>query len=200
MRYGSGHKEETRRKILDIAGRRFRDEGIEAVGVASVMADAGLTHGGFYAHFKSKDELVSAALDQGMCESSDRIFALADQAEDKIGTYIRAYLSPGHRDAAGIGCAFSALAPELARQEGGARSTVSEKLNPYLDRIGRLLPPTDANTTDPASARRQATALFSLLMGSLQLARLTEDPALSDSILESGVKAALDLVSVFEGV
>ena len=195
MRYGSGHKEETRRRILDIAGRRFRDEGIEAVGVTSLMADAGLTHGGFYAHFKSKDELVCAALDQAMCDSSDRIFALAEKAEDKIGTYIRAYLSPAHRNSADNGCTFSTLAPELARQEGGARTAVSQNLNPYLDRIGRLLP-----TSDPASARRQATALFSLLMGSLQLARLTEDPALSDSILESGIKAALDLVSVFEGV
>lgn len=195
MRYGSEHKEETRRRILDIAARRFRDEGIEAVGVASVMADAGLTHGGFYAHFKSKDELVCAALDRGMCESSDRIFAKADKADDRIGTYIRAYLSPAHRDSADNGCAFSALAAELARQQGGARSAVAEQLTPYLDRVGRLLP-----TTDPDSARRQATALFSLLMGSLQLARLTEDRAFSDSILESGIKAALDLVSVFEGV
>jgi len=195
MRYGSGHKEETRRKIIDIAARRFREEGIEAVGVASLMADAGLTHGGFYAHFKTKDDLVCAALDHGLCESSDRIFALADKGEDKLGTYIRAYLSPVHRDSADNGCAFSALAPELARQEGGARSAAAQRLEPYLDRIGRLLP-----TTDPASARRQATALFSLLMGSLQLARLAEDKALSDSILESGIKAALDLVSVFEGV
>src|SRR5579863_3193858 len=103
MRYGSEHKEETRRKILDIASRRFRDDGIEAVGVASLMSDAGLTHGGFYAHFKSKDELVSAALAQGMCESSDRVFDLAEQTSDKIGTFIRAYLSPTHRDTPGIG-------------------------------------------------------------------------------------------------
>ena len=195
MRYGSEHKQETRRKILDIAGKRFRKEGVEAVGVASLMADCGLTHGGFYAHFKSKDELVAAALDQGMRDSSDRIFAHADQSEDRIGAYIRAYLSPALRDATETGCAFAALAPELARDDGQARATVAGRIEPYLDRIGRLLP-----ATDPPSARRQATALFSLLMGSLQLARLTEDRTLSDSILESGVKAALDLVSVFEGV
>jgi len=195
MRYGSAHKEATRHKILGIASRRFRDEGIDAVGVASLMADAGLTHGGFYAHFKSKDDLVSAALKQGMCESADRIFAHAEQAEDKLGAFIRAYLSPAHRNAPGMGCIFSALTPELARLEGGVRAAASQELEPYLDRIGHLLP-----TTDPASARRQATALFSLLMGSLQLARLTEDRALSDSILESGIKAALNLVSVFEGV
>jgi TetR/AcrR family transcriptional repressor of nem operon len=190
MRYGSEHKAETRRKILDIAGQRFRKEGVEAVGVASLMADAGLTHGGFYAHFKSKDELVSASLDGAMAESGGRIFALAEQAEDKIGTYIRAYLSPDHRDAAEIGCAFSALAPEIARQEGLTRTTMAGRLEPYFDRIGRLLPP-----ADPASTRRLATALFSLLMGSLQLARLTEDKTLSDSILESGTQAALTLVS-----
>ena len=197
MRYGSEHKQETRRKILDIAGKRIRREGVEAVGVASLMADCGLTHGGFYAHFKSKDELVAAALDQGMCESSDRIFAHADQAEDKLGAYIRAYLSPHHRDQAENGCAFSALAPELSRGASPVRETVAARLDPYLDRIGRLLPPSNANTTDPVSARRQATALFSLLMGSLQLARLTEDRTLSDSILESGIKAALDLVSLW---
>jgi TetR/AcrR family transcriptional repressor of nem operon len=195
MRYGSEHKQETRRKILDIAGKRFRREGVEAVGVASLMADCGLTHGGFYAHFKSKDELVAAALEQGMCESSDRIFEQADQSEDRIGAYIRAYLSPAHRDASEMGCAFASLAPELARDDGQARAAVAGRIEPYLDRIGRLLP-----ATDSASARRQATALFSLLMGSLQLARLTEDRTLSDSILESGIKAALDLVSVFEGV
>lgn len=195
MRYSSGHKEETRRKILDIAARRFRIEGVEAVGVASLMAEAGLTHGGFYAHFKSKDELVAAALDDALCTSSERIFALAGQTGNGIEAYIRAYLSPQHRDSPGLGCAFSALAPELARQDGDVRATVAGRLEPYLDRIGRLLP-----TTDPAAVRRQATALFSLLMGSLQLARLTEDRTLSDSILESGIEAAFALISSFEGV
>ena len=195
MRYGSGHKEETRRKIVDIAARRFREEGIEAVGVASLMADAGLTHGGFYAHFKSKDELAAAALVHGMCESADRIFAHAEQAEDKLDAYIRGYLSPAHRDLAGMGCAFSALAAEVARGEGEVRGAISRRIPSYLDRIGQLLP-----TTDPDRPRSQATALFSLLMGNLQLARLTEDPALSDSILESGISAALALVSQFKGV
>ncbi|HMA49291.1 MAG TPA: TetR/AcrR family transcriptional regulator [Magnetospirillaceae bacterium] len=199
MRYGSEHKQETRRKILDIAGKRFRREGVEAVGVASLMADCGLTHGGFYAHFKSKDELAAAALEQGMRDSSDRIFSHADQSEDKIGAYIRAYLSPAHRDTTENGCAFASLAPELSRGDGPARATVAGNIEPYLDRIGRLLRHSKP-ATDPASVRRQATALFSLLMGSLQLARLTNDRTLSDSILESGVKAALDLVSVFEGV
>ena len=199
MRYGSDHKAETRRKILDIASRRFRKEGVEAVGVASVMADCGLTHGGFYAHFKSKEELVAAALDHGLCEAGDRIFDYAEKAEDKIDAYIRAYLSPFHRDSTEAGCAFSALAPELARLDGPVRATMAGRIEPYLDRIGRLLPHTTP-ATDPASVRRQATALFSLLMGSLQLARLADDRALSDSILESGIKAALDLVSVFEGV
>jgi AcrR family transcriptional regulator len=195
MRYGSDHKQETRRKILDIAGRRIRREGVEAVGVASLMADCGLTHGGFYAHFKSKDELVSAAIETAISEAGDRIFEVADQAQDGIDAFIRAYLSPEHRDSPELGCSFAALSPELSRQEGQARATASGRLEPYLDRIGRLLP-----ATDPISVRRQATALFSLLMGSLQLARLTDDRTLSDSILEGGIKAALDLVSVLEGV
>jgi len=87
MRYGSDHKQETRRKILDIAGKRIRREGVEAVGVASLMADCGLTHGGFYAHFKSKDELAAAALDHGLCESSDRIFAFAERAARPAGVH-----------------------------------------------------------------------------------------------------------------
>jgi TetR/AcrR family transcriptional repressor of nem operon len=195
MRYGSGHKEETRKKILDIAGRRFRQEGVEAVGVASLMADAGLTHGGFYAHFKSKEELVAAALVEALCESGDRIFEVAEQAENRIDAFIRAYLSPQHRDHPEAGCAYSALAPEISRQEDAARASVSDRFIPYIDRIGRLLP-----TTDSAAARRQATALFSLLMGSLQLARLATDRDFSDSILDSGITAALDLVTLFEGV
>ena len=195
MRYGSEHKQETRRKIVDIAAARFRKEGIEAVGVASLMADAGLTHGGFYAHFKSKDDLVCAALDEGLNTSGNRIFEHAETSEDRIGAYIRGYLSPAHRDAPEAGCAFSALAPELARHAGPARSTMADRIEPYLDRIGRLLP-----TTDPVSARRQAASLFSLLMGSLQLARLTEDEALSDSILEGGISAAFALISQFKGV
>jgi len=194
MRYGSGHKEETRKKILDIASRRFRKEGVEAVGVASLMADAGLTHGGFYAHFKSKDDLVAAALNCALAESSDHIKAIAEGGEKPLETYIRAYLSPRHRDATGEGCSFAALAAELARHAGPGRDAALDGLAPYLSWIGSLLP-----ASDPASARRQATALFSLLMGTLQLSRLATDRAHSDSILETGVKTALDLVSTFKG-
>jgi len=195
MRYGSEHKAETRQRILDIASRRFREEGVDAVGVASLMADAGLTHGGFYAHFKSKEELVAAAVGTALAESHSRIKRIADSAENGIETYIDAYLSPAHRDAVADGCCFAALGADLSRHEDPARAVMDGELDPYLSWIGTLLP-----ATDPASVRRQSAALFSLLMGTLQLARLATDREQSDSILDSGRKAALQLISVFQGV
>src|SRR3954452_3104781 len=114
MRYEKGRKDETRRHILDVATARFRESGIAAVGLASIMSDAGLTNGAFYSHFSSKEELVREVLLDALTRREERHKTHLDNAV-AFETTIRDYLSPRHRDHAGTGCPTAALAAEIAR-------------------------------------------------------------------------------------
>ena len=117
MRYDSEHKQKTRAKVLKAAAKAIRAEGPHQIGVADVMAQAGLTHGGFYAHFASKDELVAAAIGQMFEEARERfLHETHDRSPaDALRAYIDFYLSPGHRDARRSGCPVAALASDLPR-------------------------------------------------------------------------------------
>lgn len=189
MRYEKGHKDATRRKILDVAGRQFRRDG-SAAGVATVMAEAGLTHGGFYAHFKSKDALFAAALAEVQQTGCDAIAKLA--AEGGIAAVIRAYLRPQHRDRPERGCAAAALAPEVARAGRLARSVFTAESRRYFEVLAAALPP----AVPPVRRLSTAIGVFGAMMGTLQLARAVSDPELSDQILEAGAAAALRLAQV----
>src|SRR5476649_2238364 len=114
MRYAKGHKEATRKQIARIASGRFRRDGIEAVGVAGLMAGAGLTHGGFYSHFSSKEELVCAANSDALHASRAELAKAG--ARDGLAGIVRAYMKPAHRDRPERGCAFAALTSEIARR------------------------------------------------------------------------------------
>jgi TetR/AcrR family transcriptional repressor of nem operon len=160
---------ENRRRILEAASRLFRARGFEAVTVAEVMQAAGLTHGGFYGHFRSKDELIAAAVGQALAQAPQPR-SLADYAD--------AYLSPGHcRDLAG-GCATAALATETARQTPEARAEMTSGLRLQLDRLAAVAPGGSI-----AERRRAAIGGWSAMVGALVLARMSEDPALSEEIL-----------------
>jgi TetR/AcrR family transcriptional regulator, transcriptional repressor for nem operon len=193
MRYEKGHKDQTRKRVLDIAGAQFRAKGIEGTGVASLMADAGLTHGGFYAHFKSKDDLVREALSSAQASSREAWAAEAKAARecggDGLEAIVRRYLRTVHRDQPEAGCAVAALAPEVARNDPKTRNIMAAAASEIVAIIASELPP----SFPEEKATETAYAIFGLMIGTLQLARVVTDPALSETILRSGQEAALRL-------
>ena len=193
MRYEKGHKEQTRKRVVDVAAAQFRAQGIEATGVAGLMADAGLTHGGFYAHFKSKDDLVREAIAEAHARSREtwtkEVQAAQKRGEDGLEAIVRRYLRTAHRDRPEAGCSVAALAQEIARNERQTRDVMAHAVDEMAAIIASELPP----SVPEEKAREAAYAIFALLIGTLQLARVTTDKALSEAILQSGQDAALRL-------
>jgi AcrR family transcriptional regulator len=187
MRYEKGHKDTTRQHIIDVASRQFRGNGVAAVGLAGIMSDAGLTNGAFYTHFESKEDLVRAVLLSGLDRREERLrTVVADNAG--LEAMIRDYLSPRHRDHAGTGCPTAALVAEVARHPKTTRDAFTAKVSTFIELIA-----TQIKAGSPDERRRNAVAIYGLIVGTLQLARAVNDKKLSDEILESGVTAALAL-------
>jgi len=190
MRYEKGHKETTRRRIIETAAARFRKDGIEAVGLADLMAEVGLTHGGFYSHFSSKEDLVRAAMAEASSHSIENFGRRIE--EGGLEAWIRAYLRTAHRDHPERGCAAAALASELARHPKSTRKAFTENLAKVTTAIESHLPA----SFSPAFKRKTATGVFATLIGAMQMARVADDPALSDEILEAGIASALTLAQI----
>jgi TetR/AcrR family transcriptional repressor of nem operon len=190
MRYEKGHKEATRRRIIETAAARFRKDGIEGVGVADLMAEAGLTHGGFYSHFASKEELVRAAMDEASAVSAIRFDHRVE--EGGLEAWIRSYMRTEHRDHPEKGCIVAALASELARHPKATRKGFSERLAKVIAAIELRLP----GKLTPAQKRKTAIGIFGLLVGALQMARAVDEPVASDEILEAGIASALALAQI----
>jgi TetR/AcrR family transcriptional repressor of nem operon len=188
MRYGKDHKQATRQRILEAAGRRFKQDGIDGAGVAAVMSDAGLTNGAFYAHFASKEDLVANVLADQLRTQRQNVEA---QSPDRAGleAFIRAYLSPEHRDQCADGCPSAALLDEIARRPAATRQAFTDELLATADEIAARLDPTDAD-----AARTDALTILGSMIGTLQLARALTDPDLSDQLLNRGVETALKLL------
>jgi TetR/AcrR family transcriptional repressor of nem operon len=161
---------ENRRRILDAAGRLFRDRGFEAVTVAEVMRDAGLTHGGFYGHFRSKDDLIAAALAELVVASEPGPLALR--------AFATRYLSPSHRDNPAGGCPVAALASDTIRQAPEARAAMTEGLRRQIARLAD-----GAAAAEAKGARQTAIGSWAAMVGAMILARMSDDPVLSDEIL-----------------
>src|SRR4051794_23799824 len=188
MRYSKDHKQATRQRIIEAAGRRFKEDGVDAAGVATVMADAGLTNGAFYAHFTSKEDLLANVLADQLRSQRASFDA---EASDRAGleTFIRAYLSPEHRDDCGEGCPSAALLEEIVRRPAVTKKVFTAELTRLMDDIAARLDPTDLE-----AARTNALTLFALMIGTLQLARALTDRAQSDRLLTRGVEQVLDLL------
>jgi TetR/AcrR family transcriptional repressor of nem operon len=182
MRYQPGHKVEIRQKIVKDASRRVRAEGITGAAVSAVMRDAGLTHGGFYKHFGSKDELLMESLSEAFQEIADRL-ARATQ-ESRPGTewraIVKAYLSPEHCDHPERGCPLTALAPELARADKATRARIFEELKKYKSRILQFMP--GQRTADK---ERAFFSIFSTMVGAIEIARMLPEPAMREKVLVS---------------
>jgi TetR/AcrR family transcriptional regulator, transcriptional repressor for nem operon len=187
-RYGKEHKEATRQRIVETAGRRFKKDGIDGSGIATLMADAGLTNGAFYAHFESKDELVATVVgDQLSRQAADFIDLPGGRAG--LEAFVQQYLSARHRDHADTGCPSAALLDEIGRCAGATKKAYTAGVKAILDEICVRLAP-----DDPESARGSALSLFTVLVGSVQLARALSDKRLSNAALEEGARTALALI------
>jgi TetR/AcrR family transcriptional regulator, transcriptional repressor for nem operon len=188
MRYSKDHKQATRERILEAAGRRFKQDGIDGAGVATVMSDAGLTNGAFYGHFSSKEDLVANVLADQLRAQRQSLDA---EPPDRAGleAFVRSYLSPEHRDQSADGCPSAALLDEIARRPTETRDVFTEEVMGVVDDIASRLDPTDVEV-----ARTDALTVFALMVGTLQLARTLTDRELSDRLLARGVQTAVKLL------
>ena len=182
MGHSQAAKAESHKKLVRIASRALRENGIEALSVNELMRAAGMTHGGFYGHFASRDALVAEAFEGALAAGAKDAAPPGEQAPDarttpSLHAYARAYLSRSHRDHPGTGCAMAALAGDMGRSPKRLRAPFTRALRGMHDAVSRVL------GGDGAAARRQALAAVSTMMGALILARAVDDEALSDEIL-----------------
>jgi TetR/AcrR family transcriptional regulator, transcriptional repressor for nem operon len=181
MGYSKAQKTRTHKRIVRIASKRFREKGLAGFGIAELMKEAGLTVGGFYKHFRSRDDLVAEAVNSAFGGWQRRLDAAkSGGASVSLAKLIDEYLNEMHRDNPGSGCAFSALAPEIARSDKRTRSLTSEQVRSDVQLITRLLP-----GRDKRAARSRAILIFSALVGAMSLARAVSNDALSREILET---------------
>ena len=190
VRYGKEHKQATRQRIIETAGLRFKRDGIDGSGVATLMADAGLTNGAFYRHFASKEDLVAAAVADQLGEQRASFNA---QAPDRAGLeqYVRKYLSVQHRDNPEDGCPSAALLDEIGRCTHATKRAYTDGVLAVIDDIAARLPP-----EDPQSARVKILSVFAMMVGTLQLCRSLADRQLADAVLEQGLQNALALLGM----
>ncbi len=188
MRYSKDHKAETHERIVKNASVRLRERGAAGLGVAELMKDAGLTHGGFYAHFPSRDALISEAFAHAMQQTTGRWRKRAEQAPEgkRLASIVNGYLSTEHRDDAGNGCALPSLGVEASRANQKIRKAFANKLEEMVEVVAEQF-----KDLPPKAARREAIAVISTMMGAIVLARTAGTGEFSDEILSAGRYAAL---------
>lgn len=174
MRYRPEHKSEVHQKILSDASRRLRTEGLGGAAVSAVMRDAGLTHGGFYKHFKSKDELLLESLSEAFREMAESLARAAEGSPPGAAwkTVVKAYLSPEHCDHPEHGCPLASLASELARADEPMKALITGELTKYKDRLLPFMPGRRVTEKE-----RNFLVIFSTLIGAISIARIMPDPA-----------------------
>ncbi len=181
MKVSRDQMAENRSRILDVASKLFREKGFDAVSVSEVMKAAGLTHGGFYGHFASKDDLVAETI---------RYVLSHDGSESvDLRTYLDEYLAPKHRDNAADGCPTAGLASDIRHQTPAARAAMTAGLRSQVDRLEAALP-----DIDEADRRRAAIGTWAAMVGAMIIARAIDDTTLSDEVLgetRAWIEAAL---------
>ncbi|ANY22155.1 TetR/AcrR family transcriptional regulator [Gordonia terrae] len=187
-RYGNDHKVRTRRRVLETAARRFKSDGIDRSGVATLMKDAGLTNGAFYAHFASKDALVASVVAEQLRRQLQALTEISPGVPAAI-EFIDVYLSPRHRDAPGDGCPSAALLADIARGSDTVREAYTRNMRDVIDLVAVNLTPEHGDGARPA-----AVGLLGQLFGTIQLARAITDSDLSDDILTAGRATARAIV------
>jgi TetR/AcrR family transcriptional repressor of nem operon len=180
MRYPVEQKAETHEKIIQAAARSFREYGSEGKGLARLMEDAGLTHGGFYRHFKNKEDLYVDAITRGFQQTADKMVAAAARAPrgQQLRAIIEHYLSPEHLGDPGGGCVLSTLSAEIARQRPAVRARINVAMKSYRDRLLPFL-----TGKSEAEKKRQFMVLFPAMAGVMMTARAMSDPSAGKEIL-----------------
>jgi TetR/AcrR family transcriptional repressor of nem operon len=181
----SRSKELTHERIVDAAARAIRRSGYNGTGVADIMKDAGLTHGGFYAHFGSREAMLAEAADRAGRESvavMERI-AAAMPPEQALGAMMQAYLSKAHVEAVENGCVTAALCSEMPRQAPEVRRAATRRIKEMIDLVARQLP-----DWGQPHAHERALVTVATMIGALTLARAVDDPRLSDALREAALR------------
>jgi len=186
MRVSRLQAAENRERILDVATRLFREHGIDGIGLDDIMKAAGLTHGGFYGHFKSTEALVAQACARAVSRMRQNWTNAVEQSTgDPIQALAATYLTPKHRDGAGRGCPMAALGPEVARQSHTVRRAFTDELRPFLQYLTSIVQGTSTNRR-----RQKALAAYASLVGALVISRTVDDLDLSNEVL-AAVSASL---------
>jgi TetR/AcrR family transcriptional repressor of nem operon len=186
MRVSRAQAEENRRNVVKTAARLFRERGFDGVGLAQVMSEAGLTQGGFYKQFKSKDDLVVQACESALCAGAEHMARVAGAAEtDPFAAIVASYLSPGHRDGASGGCAFAALGADAARRSADVGPTFEAGLIDHLVVLERAI------QDSPRCCSKDPIAAFATMVGAMLLSRVVADSRLSQKILEAAPRSLL---------
>ena len=178
-----------RERILEAAAQRFRERGFDGIGVADLMKEAGLTHGGFYGHFSSKDDLIAEACARALAQSLARWHKVADRASgDPLSALAGAYLTSSHRDNPGAGCVLAALGPDVSRQGPAVRHSVTGYVRSACDLLAKLVP-----GKSKTARRQEAISTWATLVGAIVIARAVDDRALSREILDAGLASVRGL-------
>ncbi|PWC66323.1 TetR family transcriptional regulator [Azospirillum sp. TSH7] len=182
MRVSKEQAAENRRRVVEVASGLFRERGFNGIGVADLMKEAGLTHGGFYGQFASKEDLAAEACARAMEVMAERWSGSAETppGDEALAALLDGYLSPRHRDHSAAGCPIAALGVDVSRQGGAVRGAFTQGLRPFIDRLQRLV-----QGRSEEAKRKAALATLSGMVGALILARAVDDPTLSEEILEA---------------
>ena len=188
MRYSKEHKQDTHSRIVKKASVRLREKGAHGIGVADLMKEAGLTHGGFYAHFDSREALVIEAFTYASGRSRDFWRKIVEQTppDKRLALIVDTYLGSAHRDDPGHGCAIASLGADIAREGPKTRKAFAAELEHLIDLIADQI-----QDTPRKAARKQATATLATLVGALLMARIAGNGEFSDEIMAAGREAAL---------
>lgn len=186
MRVSREQASQNRERVLDVAARLFREKGFDGIGVADLMKAAGLTHGGFYGQFASKEELMAQACERGFVRAEQVWEQVAAQAPDApMAAVMRTYLSPQHRDNPGEGCVLAALGADIARQGPTLRHSITDGTRHMVALFAALMP-----GRSKALQRERALVAYASMVGALVLARAVDDEALSQEIMDAVVATA----------
>ncbi len=181
MRVSRKQADRNREHVIDVASRLFRERGFEGIGVADLMKEAGLTHGGFYGQFKSKEDLKVEASRRALSRNKDRwARVLAETPSDKLAALARFYLSDAHRDRRGEGCALAALGGETPRYSPELQAAFKDGIEGYLGLLDEVVPASSGE-----DRRTKSIAALSTMVGALVLSRAVGDEALSQKILSA---------------
>lgn len=181
MRVSRDQAAQNRERIIEVAAKLFRERGFDGIGVADLMKSAGMTHGGFYGHFASKEDLMAQACTRALDGSLEALHQIAERGdENALSAVASAYLSPAHRDRPGEGCVLAALGAEAARHGSPVRSAFTGGVRSALDLLTRLVP-----GKSKRARRERALATYASMIGALVLARAVDDPELSEEVLQA---------------